>query len=325
MPVPSADPDSESPAVQSAPRRLDDVPGWFWPVDQLLFTRILDDQDPDAGAGDLLEMGTYLGRSAILIGRHLRPGETFTVCDLFDSEAPDDPNADEMSMSYRQTLTRKAFEANYLAFHPQLPQIVQATTSVLEGDRIAPESCRFVHIDASHLYDHVAGDIRVARAALRKNGVVALDDFRSEHTPGVSAAVWEAVFVHGLRPICLSTQKFYGTWGDPSEIQQALLQHDWTGEGWALEHETIAGRPVLRFGGAGVNPLEPPAPIEEPATEEPEKPQPPSEAQAPAASRSGPAPRSAARRLALDLLPPIATRAVRRRLQAARERRARSA
>lgn len=165
------------------PRRLDDVPGWFWPLDQLLFTRVLEGQTAAGSKGDLLELGTYLGRSAILMGRHRQSGELFTICDLFDSDAPDEANAEEMADSYRKTLTRRAFEANYLAFHSELPEIVQAPTAVLQDGRVAAGSCRFAHIDASHLYEHVAGDVQVARAALGKDGVVSFDDYRSVHTP----------------------------------------------------------------------------------------------------------------------------------------------
>ncbi|MFC8451331.1 class I SAM-dependent methyltransferase [Kitasatospora sp. NPDC057223] len=304
-------------AGRPAPRRLDDVPGWFWPVDQLLFTRLLEGQTAAGTAGDLLELGTYLGRSAILIGRHLQPSETFTICDLFDSDAPDAANADEMASSYRKTLTRQAFEANYLAFHPALPEIVQAPTSALADGRVAAESCRFVHIDASHLYEHVAGDVQVARAALGKGGVVVFDDYRSVHTPGTAAAVWEAVFAHGLRPVALSPEKFYGTWGDPVAVQEMLLRHDWEQEGWSLARDTIAGFEVVRFFGDGRSPADPPpgAAAVAPAGAASER------AAAPRA-RTAPAPRSKGRRIAIDLLPPMATRAVRRRLQAARERKA---
>src|SRR4051812_23935741 len=108
MPVTSAEIHATA-SGRPAPRRLDDVPGWFWPVDQMLFTRLLEGQTAAGSTGDLLELGTYLGRSAILIGRHLQPSETFTICDLFDSDAPDAANADEMASSYRKTLTRQAF------------------------------------------------------------------------------------------------------------------------------------------------------------------------------------------------------------------------
>jgi hypothetical protein len=285
------------------PRTLDDVPGWFWPIDQQLFAWFLDRQSAAGTRGDLLELGSYLGRSAILIGRHLRPGEAFTVCDLFDSEAPDGENAAEMTMSYRQTLTRTAFERNYLAFHSQLPTIVQAPTSVLGDGRIASGSCRFVHIDASHLYEHVAVDIRTAKAVLGPDGIVVLDDFRSPHTPGVAAATWEAVFQQGLRPICVTPEKLYGTWGDPEPIQQALVELDGDAEDCHLDIDMIAGHRLIRLSGRGVAKLLP-ARESKPESAAPEA--------APSPSHVQPQRPSSARRLARDLLPPLAVRAARK-------------
>ena len=107
-----------------------------------------------------------MGKSAIM---HAAPTcaaeETFTVCDLFDSEAPDEANEREMRGSY-STLTRRAFEANYLSFHDELPRVLQAPTTVVP-DEVAAGSCRFVHVDASHLYEHVHG--RHRRRARRRS------------------------------------------------------------------------------------------------------------------------------------------------------------
>ncbi|MFH9353306.1 class I SAM-dependent methyltransferase [Kitasatospora sp. NPDC017646] len=277
-------------AARRAPQKRDDIPGWFFGLDRAAFSHLLSTQTAAGVTGDILELGSYLGRSAVLLGDHLQPGERLTVCDLFDSEAGDADNAAEMTMSYRKTLTRSAFEANYLAFHGQLPEIVQAPTSALADGRIPAGSCRFVHVDASHLYEHVSGDILVARSALTEDGLVSLDDYRSEHTPGVSAAVWEAVFTGGLRPVLLTPMKFYGTWGDAGAARRTLLERDWPAEGYTVDEDTIAGHHVLRLNYR----VKAPAQI----------------------------PRSTPRRLALDLLPPVATRATRRVLRTLRERRA---
>jgi hypothetical protein len=135
---------------------------------------------------------------------------------------------------YYPTLTREIFETNYLSFHDQLPVIVQGPTSAIASD-VKPQSCRFVHIDASHLYQHVKCDIAAARDLLVVDGVVALDDYRSPHTPGVAAATWEAVVTGGLKPIVLTEGKFYGTWGDADETQQALLR-------WLVSQSTLRGQ-----------------------------------------------------------------------------------
>ncbi|OAH10089.1 class I SAM-dependent methyltransferase [Streptomyces jeddahensis] len=251
-------------------RSLSEVPGWFRAIDQDLFRVLL--ETTGRTPGDLLEMGCYLGKSAILLGEHLREGETFTVCDLFGVESHGLYSRRDTLAFYRETLTREAFEANYLNFHEDLPVIVHARTTAL-ASRIAPGSCRFVHIDASRTYEDVSGDIDIARSVLRKDGVVAIDDYRTEHVPGVAAAVWEAVFTKGLRPVCLSAAKLYATWGEPEPFQQAV-------RAWATDRvdrvvvdEKIDGDPVLRV----LNAL------------------------------PGP---SGARRLALELLPPVVSRAL---------------
>ncbi|MFJ8383901.1 class I SAM-dependent methyltransferase [Streptomyces sp. NPDC094438] len=247
-------------APAPSPARFSDVKGWFWPADQLLFDWFLARQDrTPQQTGDLLELGAYLGKSAIFIGGYLRPGEEFTVCDLFDSPAPDDPNSAEMGRSYA-TLTRRAFEANYLAFHTELPTVVQAPTSVI-ASRLRPDSCRFIHIDASHLYEHVHGDIEAARELAAPDAIVALDDFRAEHCPGVAAAVWGAVATKELKLICITGTKAYGTWGEAEPVRTELL--DWLKSRTDLWHgvEEVAGAPLIRISGKKAEAPTPPQPL----------------------------------------------------------------
>ncbi|WP_336206169.1 class I SAM-dependent methyltransferase [Nonomuraea sp. LPB2021202275-12-8] len=224
---------------------LERIPGWFWPADQRLFEWFLS----GGAAGDVLELGTYLGRSAVLIGAHVREKETFTVCDLFESDAPDADNDAETTRSY-STLTRRQFERNYLSVHDTLPEIVHGPTSIIL-DHVKADTCRFVHVDASHLYTHVKGDILAARTVLKDDGIVALDDYRSEHTPGVALAAWEAVASLGLAPICISTQKLYATWGDPVPVQRRLLE--WLGSRTDLWHTTdvLGDRNLVRVNQSG--------------------------------------------------------------------------
>ncbi|NWF27164.1 class I SAM-dependent methyltransferase [Streptomyces sp. PKU-EA00015] len=302
---------AEGTAAEELPRpeRFADVKGWFWPVDQLIFDWFLTRQRDTDMKGDLLELGAYMGKSAIFLGGYLREGETFTVCDLFDSEAPDDPNSAEMDRSYA-TLTRRAFEANYLSFHDELPTVVQAPTSVITS-RVEAATCRFVHVDASHLYEHVHGDVAAARELLLPDGIVAFDDFRAEHCPGVSAAVWGAVSTTGLKPIVITGSKLYGTWGDPAPFTEELLEFLATRTDVWHGVEEVAGLPLIRIKGPKAQPPAPPVsrnePLPRPAPEPDPATPPPAPAPSPAAA---PARRSLARRLARDLLPPILTRAL---------------
>ncbi|MEU6574957.1 class I SAM-dependent methyltransferase [Streptomyces sp. NPDC046805] len=301
-----------SPGTIRPPRRLDDVPGWFPVLDQTLFEWLLDRQESTGTSGDLLEVGVYMGKSAIFLGRHLREGEQYTVCDLFEGDAPDDANRAESAYSY-SILTRQAFEKNYLAFHDELPRVLQGPSSLVP-DEVKPRSCRFVHIDASHLYEHVHDDISAAREALLPGGVVVLDDFRSEHTPGVSVAAWEAVLNRGLRPICLSTQKLYGTWDDPEPIQEELLAMARSRrQDCHLSVQQAAGHRIVRL--KSKKGMQPPALVtSKHADDAPPAPTAPHTPPAPTPARR----RSRTRRLAADLLPPVVTRAVRNARRARR-------
>lgn len=316
------------------PHQLDDVPGWFPVLDQMLFDWCLDRQEAAGMRGDLLEVGVYMGKSAIFLGRHAQEGERYTVCDLFEGDAPDNANQAESTKSY-SALTRRAFEENYLSFHDELPRVLQGPSSLVPSE-VAPRSCRFVHIDASHLYEHVHGDIAAAREALLPGGIVVLDDFRSEHTPGVAVATWEAVLSRGLHPICLSAQKLYGTWDDPEPVQEELLAMARERTDCHLSVQHAAGHRIIRLKGKGMRaPAFPPSRhfTEEPAPvaaessapvapEAPVEPEPaaqadPSPVQQPHQASQGrrrpaPGPVRQVRRIALDLLPPVVTRAIRR-------------
>lgn len=204
----------------------------------------------DASPGVLVELGAYLGRSAVIIGNHLANHERFVVVDLFGSDAPlgessaDGANRHENTYSYK-TLTRQQFEANYLALHAKLPEVVHDLSSAVV-DHVEPGTARFVHIDASHLYPQVAEDIRNSKTLLRADGVVVFDDYRAPHTPGVAAAVWEAVANLGLIPFALTARKFYGTFG-PAAEHLATVRNLVTGDGrlrFAEQH--IGSHAVIR-------------------------------------------------------------------------------
>lgn len=272
------------------PGSLDDVPGWFQRLDQQLFAFFLE-ATAECG-GDVLEMGCYLGKSTIVMGRHVQEGETFTVCDLFGDESQGVYSREATRDFYQKALSLRAFETNYLAFHDRLPVIVQGRTTVL-ADLIPADSCRFIHIDASHMYEDVSVDIDTAREILRPYGVVSLDDYRTEHTPGVSAAVWEAVFTKGMRPVCISGSKMYATWGETAVLQKQLRAWAEATPDCTVSEDLIDGEPVLRLAAKKQSK------VKQVGKKTPAVPGLPSR-------------QSLVRRLAVNVLPPVITRALSR-------------
>jgi predicted O-methyltransferase YrrM len=218
------------------------VPGWFERIDVAAFRLLLAETAARGAGGDLAELGVYQGKSAVLIGSYLQPGETFTVVDLFGADAQDTANIRE-NEQYRD-LTRTQFETAYKALHVELPVVVQALSSAIT-DHASHGTHRFVHIDASHLYEHVVQDLAAAATLLKPDGVVVIDDYRTEHAPGVAAAAWQAVG-GGLHPFLLTPKKMYATWEAPEPWKNAVDNWLSAGNDYLHEQQSIGGNEVTR-------------------------------------------------------------------------------
>ncbi|HPD93080.1 MAG: class I SAM-dependent methyltransferase [Rhodobacter sp.] len=226
--------------------KFDDIPGWFNPIDQAAFTWILKYQNRVEPVGGLVELGVFKGKSAVLMGNFLRPGEVFTVCDLFeDVETSESADAHEQKFFRTQSLTQSEFERNYLAFHKDLPRVVRGPTDTITR-HVAPGTARFVHIDAGHTYKLVREDTASARMMLRKDGVVVFDDYRKPSAQGNMAAVWEAVANEGLKPFANTDFKLYATWGDPDPLRAEIVARA-AESGWSrtAEPSLVRDLPVV--------------------------------------------------------------------------------
>jgi hypothetical protein len=198
------------------------VPGWFDPVDFLLFDWFLADQAREGVDGDLLEVGAFLARSAVVLGLPARRGEAVDVCDLFEQGAAGATLGAYAGTSYRG-LSRQAVEANYRRHVGADPRVHQRPSAELT-DVLKP-GYRFIHLDGSHVHAYVRSDMSTAVALLGPGGVVAVDDYRNEHFPGVAAAAWAEVATGRLVPACVTSAKLYLTVGDPAPLQ--VRMRDW--------------------------------------------------------------------------------------------------
>jgi hypothetical protein len=197
------------PALAGYLQRMDEIPGWLLLVDALIMSGIDSYQRQRQISGDLLEIGAYQGKSAILMGYFRQGPERLVVCDLFVTKGGTPENTEE-NQRYYKGIDHSVFEANYRRFHSELPTILaKPSTSISE---LEPDSFRLVHVDGSHIYEIVREDLRNAHRLLCHGGTVIVDDWRTGHTPGVAAATWEAILHDGLLPICFTDQKLYGTW-----------------------------------------------------------------------------------------------------------------
>ncbi len=227
---------------------LDTVPGWFAPLDFRVLVELDRLQRAHDVHGDLFEVGTFHGKSAILLGHLTRPPtERLTVCDVFEHADLIDPESSLIHHHWYSELTEKAFVQQYLRFHADLPEIiVDVSASIPAAQRAG--TCRLVHLDGGHKYDVVRRDAWTARRLLGPGGMVAFGDILTPHNPGSALAAWELVLSGEFVPFCLTDAKLYGTW-DQRGIDWAAGIDEWVEREPDLGSEvhTLAGWPVRRL------------------------------------------------------------------------------
>ena len=200
-----------------------DVPGWLDVIDVIVM-QLVDELQAEVGlTGDLLEIGAYQGRSAILLQYFCRGGERLSVCDVFESPAFNDENEHEREFFYRD-LTRQSFERHFRRIHADLPIIFQCKSHEL-ASRLAGQAFRIIHIDGGHVHEVVRHDVQLAKHLLIEGGAVVIDDYRTDHTPG----------------------KFYGSWTLRDQFASRLRQRAEAHPGLATEVQIVCGLDLLRI------------------------------------------------------------------------------
>ncbi len=217
------------------------IPGWLQPTDVRALRAVDHVQRELAIAGDVVEIGTFMGRSAILLGSLLRADEELIVTDLWDQLPFDPAEWDCIDGSPQQS----SFEANYLRFHPRLPRVLtgSSTTSL---ETIGDATCRLVHVDGSHEHEIVTLDVATARRISGPGGVMVFDDHMNPRHPGVAAAVWSAVDRGELRPLALTTSKLYAV-SPETAIPLDALDAAARELGLSVAHRACCGWDTLRF------------------------------------------------------------------------------
>jgi Glycosyl transferase family 2/Methyltransferase domain len=240
--------DEMAPAVGAYLLGLDTVPGWFSPLDFRVFVeldRIQHDRDT---AGDLFEIGAYLGKSAILLGHLVRPPtERLTVCDVFEHVESVDAESFLQHNHWYSGVSEKAFLEQYKRFHEQLPDVIVGSSETIDAAAVAG-TCRIVHLDGGHRYEIVRHDVSTARVLLGLGGIVALEGIFAPHHPGAALAVWELVLSGTFVPLCVTESKLYGTWDEASTADWAARIDEWVAKepDLGLEVHTLAERVVVR-------------------------------------------------------------------------------
>lgn len=211
---------------------VQDIPGWS-PIDQLLtlFTLAYTSADLD---GDILELGSWCGRSAVALGMAAKlSGRGKVHCvDLFPEKNDWFKNEDG-TYSFAVTLNGKtygAYQDQTVWAEPYLKDIapmyeryrgtLEAFTFAMQANTLtehvlphrtdlegfakkAPTdfALRMAFIDGDHSYDAVAKDIKIVESFLLPDGWICFDDAFSSYD-GVNEAIQKHVIDSGNYKRC---------------------------------------------------------------------------------------------------------------------------
>ncbi|MDR3392984.1 MAG: class I SAM-dependent methyltransferase [Sulfuriferula sp.] len=208
------------------------IPGWS-PIDQLLTLFTLAYASADL-PGDILELGSWCGRSAVALGMAAQiTGHTKIHCvDLFPEKNDWYRNADgtysfavningRMVGAYgEQTVWAEPYERDIAPVYQRYAGILEAFNATIaangltaqvtpvKGDltsfaaSVAPGfSLRMAFIDGDHSYEAVSKDIAIVERFLVPGGWICFDDAFSTYA-GVDQAITEYVIDSGRYHLC---------------------------------------------------------------------------------------------------------------------------
>lgn len=230
--------DITTPIVDRLSQLVDDVPGWT-PLDQLytLFTLASCCSDLD---GDIVEIGSWCGRSSVVLGyaAQLQGGTMVHCIDLFPHRDDWKQNADgSYSFSVEisgirvggyqdQTVWAEPFErdiAPIYSEHESVYEVFQSNVSRCAlSDVIQPHRgtsdllgglpnfrCKLAFLDGDHSYPAVCRDIENVERHLLPGGWICFDDAFSCYD-GVDKAITERIIESGKYELCQQmTRKFF--------------------------------------------------------------------------------------------------------------------
>jgi len=166
-------------------------------VDNLI--RVLDQQQKENIVGDILEIGVFRGKFAVLLAAALRPTEDLYLVDLF---APLPPGQDTGSINNERDLRHWAQHPAYSEdqllskFKTVLDSSTMEHIRLVKCDSIAMPltgSFRVIHVDGNHAFKTVLHDLLFSFAHVVVGGTVIVDDWCHTGWPQVGLALEAAM------------------------------------------------------------------------------------------------------------------------------------
>src|SRR3954469_17223204 len=123
----------DNPSFQKTADAASKIDGMLSPFSMAMMDMLLSFQERLGASGNILEIGTYKGKSAVILGNRLRDGERLTLVDIHDQINP-------------AAIAPFQLHTDYIIAPSE-----NLRTVLPEYDR-KRRTFRFIHIDASHAF-----------------------------------------------------------------------------------------------------------------------------------------------------------------------------
>lgn len=184
--------------------RMDEVEGWFDPLDALAISECLAIQHEEGITGSLAEIGVHHGKSFLSLALADKDGDRLFAIDVFERQ---DLNVDRSGMG-----SRSAFLENCKKFAPSAKVSILAMSSLdlkgQEHELLSP--LRFLSIDGGHTRDITLNDLEIANTILVDGGMCCTDDVLHPEWTGVVSGIFAFMENNSnLVPFALTPKKLY--------------------------------------------------------------------------------------------------------------------
>ncbi len=152
------------------------VPGFFSAQAAVLWDSLLCIQEEHFILGNMLEIGVYKGRSALMSSLHLREQEEFVLIDGTSYIEEAQSNLEPILNGRGLYVQKMSYDLSIESF---------------SGIR---HRCRWVHIDGEHTGRAVINDLEFCEQVLSDEGILILDDFFNPMYPQLTEALF--LFLH---------------------------------------------------------------------------------------------------------------------------------
>lgn len=205
--------------------RTKPISGWLQPEAAMLFAYVDEVQKNLGVGGNLFEIGSYHGKSAVHLASLTRaPAERLGLCDIFKAH---------VNMYGQMDDYRPVLRANLERHWPGLPFVdIHAMPSAQLTKEMTTDTCRLFHVDGGHAAADVVHDLGLAASALLPLGAVVLDDIFNPVWPGVTEGFFEFMKARPgvFAPVCMGFNKLVLVRGEAHAQYAAAFQADavWT-------------------------------------------------------------------------------------------------